>query len=85
MSRRGARELSYAELREQTSRFANVLGGLGVGAGERVFSLLGRVPELYVAALGTLKNRARLLPALLRVRPGAAAHRASRSATRACS
>ena len=29
---------------------------LGVGPRERVFSLLGRVPELYVAALGTLRN-----------------------------
>jgi acetyl-CoA synthetase len=27
-----------------------------VGKGDRVFALLGRVPELYVAALGTLKN-----------------------------
>jgi acyl-coenzyme A synthetase/AMP-(fatty) acid ligase len=36
--------------------FANMLSGLGVGQGDRVFSLLGRVPELYVAALGTLKN-----------------------------
>jgi acetyl-CoA synthetase len=49
-------ELSYVELQQQTNRFANVLRGLGVGRGDRVFSLLGRVPELYVAALGTLKN-----------------------------
>jgi acetyl-CoA synthetase len=49
-------ELSYADLRCQTSRFANLLGELGVARGDRVFSLLGRVPELYVAALGTLKN-----------------------------
>ncbi len=49
-------ELSYASLRSQTSRFANLLQTLGVGKGDRVFSLLGRVPELYVAALGTLKN-----------------------------
>jgi acetyl-CoA synthetase len=48
--------LTYADLRGQTSRFANLLRGLGVAKGDRVFSLLGRVPELYVAALGTLKN-----------------------------
>jgi acetyl-CoA synthetase len=60
---RGApRELSYAELRDETSRFANLLGALGIGAAERVFSLLGRVPELYVAALGTLKARAVFCP-----------------------
>ena len=28
----------------------------GIAKGDRVFSLLGRVPELYSAALGTLKN-----------------------------
>jgi len=49
-------ELSYAELAGQSSRFGNVLRSLGVGKGDRVFSLLGRVPELYVAAMGTLKN-----------------------------
>ncbi|HVN39877.1 MAG TPA: acetate--CoA ligase [Myxococcota bacterium] len=63
VNRRGvARELTYASLREQTSRFANVLRDLGVGPGERVFSLLGRVPELYVSALGTLKNRSVFCP-----------------------
>ena len=29
---------------------------LGVGEGERVFLLAGRIPELYISALGTLKN-----------------------------
>ena len=52
----GARELSFAELAERTSRFANVLRELGVGKGERVFALAGRIPELWIAALGTLKN-----------------------------
>ncbi len=51
----GVRDLSYAALREQTSRFANVLTTLGIGRGERVFVLAERIPELYVAALGTLK------------------------------
>jgi len=57
LGRRGERrDLSYIDLRDLTNRFANVLGGLGVGRGERVFSLAGRLPDLYVAALGTLKN-----------------------------
>ena len=51
-----------AELRSVTNRFANVLAELGVGAGDRVFVLAGRIPELYVAALGTLKNRAVFCP-----------------------
>ena len=49
-------DITYADLARRTSRFANVLRSLGVGRGDRVFSLLPRVPELYVAALGTLKN-----------------------------
>jgi acetyl-CoA synthetase len=50
------RDFSYAALRAQTNRFANILADHGVAKGDRVFSLLGRVPELYIAALGTLKN-----------------------------
>jgi acetyl-CoA synthetase len=49
-------EFSYADLRSATNRFANLLRSLGVAKGDRVFSLLGRAPELYIAALGTLKN-----------------------------
>ena len=52
----GVRDVTYAQLRAQTNRFANVLGALGVSPGDRVFALLGRVPALYVAALGALKH-----------------------------
>jgi acetyl-CoA synthetase len=56
------RDVSYAELDRLTNRFANVLAGLGVQPGERVFALLPRVPELYVTALGALKSRAVFSP-----------------------
>ena len=49
-------DFTYAALGAAVNRFANVLAQSGIGKGERVFSLLGRVPELYIAALGTLKN-----------------------------
>jgi acetyl-CoA synthetase len=49
-------DVTYAELARRTNRFANLLDALGVGSGDRVFSLLGRVPELYVTALGTLRH-----------------------------
>jgi acetyl-CoA synthetase len=55
-------DLTYAQLREQTNRFASMIAGLGAGQGDRVFSLLGRRAELYVAALGTLKNRSVFAP-----------------------
>ena len=57
-----ARELSYGELAALTGRFANVLAGLGVKKGERVFMLSDRIPELYVAALGALKHRSVFCP-----------------------
>src|SRR5690606_34245030 len=57
LSRAGtAAEITYGELAALTSRFANVLERLGVAKGERVFALAPRIPGLYVAALGTLKN-----------------------------
>jgi acetyl-CoA synthetase len=50
-------EATYGGLAAATNRFANALRALGVGPGERVFTLLGRVPELHVTVLGALKNR----------------------------
>ncbi len=55
-------EATYAELSVSTNRFANVLDTLGVAPGERVFTLLGRTPALFVTALGTLKHRNVLCP-----------------------
>ncbi|HWS47237.1 MAG TPA: acetate--CoA ligase [Acidimicrobiia bacterium] len=49
------RELTYGELDAMTNRFARGLQRLGVRPGDRVFTLLGRVPELHVAVLGALK------------------------------
>lgn len=57
-----AHEFSYASLRKLTNQFANVLGRLGVNKSDRVFVLANRVPELYVAALGALKNRSIFCP-----------------------
>lgn len=47
--------LSYADLARQTSRFANILRANGLKPGDSLFALMGRVPDLYVAALGSLK------------------------------
>ena len=58
----GHRDFTYADLSAETNRFANVLRSLGVAPGDRVYSLLGRVPELYIAALGTLKVGAVFCP-----------------------
>jgi len=50
------KDFTYADLKAQSNRFANVLRTLGVGKGERVFSLSARIPQLYFAVLGSLKN-----------------------------
>jgi acetyl-CoA synthetase len=50
------RDFTYGDLQEQSNRFANVLASLGVSKGDRVFALAGRIPSLYIAALGTLKH-----------------------------
>ena len=55
-------DFSYAELQRQTNRFANALQAQGITRGDRVYALLGRVPELYIAALGTLKLGAVFCP-----------------------
>ena len=63
LDRHGERnEVTYAELAESSNRFANILDTLGVVAGERVFVLMQRTADLYVAALGTLKHRSVLCP-----------------------
>jgi len=56
------RSLTYRQLAEQTGRFASVLRDLGIERGDRVFSLTGRSPELYVAVLGTFKNASVFCP-----------------------
>ena len=56
------RDFTYRQLSEMTSRFANVLAALDVAAGERVFVLAGRIPELYFAVLGGLKHRCVVSP-----------------------
>lgn len=54
----GEREtLTFGDLTQRSNRFANVLDEL-VERGDRVFSYMPRVPEHYVALVGTLKRGA---------------------------
>lgn len=56
------KDFTYAELNAGANRFANVLHACGIEKGERVFALMRRTPELYFAALGTLKAGAVFCP-----------------------
>ena len=64
-------DFTYGQLQTLTNRFANVLQHLGVSKGDRVYVLAGRIPELYVAALGDIEARMRLLSSILGLWPGA--------------
>ena len=46
---------TFGELSTLTNKFANVLAGLGLAKGDRVFTFMGRIPEVYIALFGGLK------------------------------
>jgi len=63
LGRKGeVRDFTFADLRVLTNRFANALDSLGIGEGDLVCTLAGRIPELYIAGLGTLKHRSVFSP-----------------------
>ena len=47
-------DVTFGQLDESSRRFANLVTGLGVRPGDRVATLMGRVPALYTSVLGTL-------------------------------
>jgi acetyl-CoA synthetase len=55
-------EFTYRDLAAESSRFANVLRTVGLRKGDPVAVLAGRIPELYIAALGTLKAGGAFMP-----------------------
>lgn len=56
------RVYTFSQMKKQTAKFANILTSLGLSKGDRVFTLSTRLPELYIAAMGILKNRSVLCP-----------------------
>ncbi|PSP81899.1 acyl-CoA synthetase [Halobacteriales archaeon QS_1_68_17] len=48
----------FWQLAEESNQFANLLESMGVERGDRVFSYMPRIPEHYVAMVGTLKRGA---------------------------
>jgi acetyl-CoA synthetase len=55
-------EYTFYDLHRLTNRFANILKGLGVEKGDRVFTFMDRIPELYICLLGALKAGAVIGP-----------------------
>lgn len=63
VSTQGAEErYTFEDLKFQTNRVANMLTQLGVASGDRVFTFLERVPELYITLFGALKVQATVGP-----------------------
>ena len=69
------RTLSFAELKDQTARFANMLTSLGVKPGDAVAGMLPRTPELLVTIMGTLRAGAVYQPLFTAFGPKAIEHR----------
>jgi acetyl-CoA synthetase len=68
-------EFTFFDLYRLTNRFANVLRGLGVERGDRVFAYMDRIPELYICLLGALKAGAVIGPLFSAFGPDAAKDR----------
>jgi acetyl-CoA synthetase len=69
-----ARNLTYGELKRESTRFAAALADLGIGPGDAVGVLMGRSVELVVILLGIWRRGAALVPLSTTLgRPGIAA------------
>ena len=55
-------DVTYARLAKRTNQFADAMARRHLGPGTGVATLAGRIPELYVAALGALKAQATFTP-----------------------
>ncbi len=74
---------SFARLKALSDRFANALGGLGVGRGDRVGILLAQGPETAIAHLAVYKLGAVAMPLFTLFGPDALAYRLENSAAKA--
>jgi acetyl-CoA synthetase len=63
--------VTFADLREQSSRFANLLRARGIGKGDVIGGLLPRIPELFVVALGAWRLGALYQPLFTAFGPAA--------------
>src|SRR5262245_20855501 len=76
------RRVTYRELAETSSRFANVLQRYGVRPGDRVAALMPRVPEALIAIVGTFKAGAIYVPMFTGFGPDAIRYRLNHSRAR---
>lgn len=70
---------TFAQLKEASSRFANLLASQGIQPGDTVAGLLPRTPELLVTILGTWRIGAIYQPLFTAFGPKAVEHRIKKS------
>jgi len=73
------RRLTFGDFSRESSRFANAARGLGIGRGDRVMVLLGKVPEWHAILTGLLKLGAIAIPCAPQLRANDLAFRAEHS------
>lgn len=76
------RSLSFRDLSEESSRFANLLTRLGVKKGDRVAVFMPRIPETFVAMLGAFKAGAVYVPIFTGFGPDGVRYRLAHSGTK---
>ncbi|MGW6693272.1 AMP-binding protein [Rhodococcus sp. NPDC054953] len=77
-----SRDLTYGELRDESTRFAAALADLGVEAGHCVATLMGKSAELVVALLGIWRRGAVHVPLFTAFAPPAIAFRLTSAGAR---
>jgi acyl-coenzyme A synthetase/AMP-(fatty) acid ligase len=77
------KQFTFSDISRLSNQLANVLTELGIKPGDRVMTLLPRIPEWHVAMLAILKIRAIAVPCLDMLKPGDIAYRLQDSGARA--
>ncbi len=75
--------LTFADVRDQSNRIANVLAGLGLRPGEPVMLVLPRITLWQAAYIGALKAGALVIPCVSMLREKDLVYRANHSGARA--
>jgi acetyl-CoA synthetase/medium-chain acyl-CoA synthetase len=75
----GERRLSFADIKRESNRFAQLLRSLDVRPGQPVIIMLPRIPEWHIAMVGTLKAGALAIPSSTILRPKDIAYRVRHS------
>ncbi len=70
---------TFADMKDRSSQVANVLTGMGVGKGDRIFVMLPRVIGWYDVVLGAIRIGAIPMPGTTQLTPKDIAYRISRA------